>query len=241
MKIFVPLAVLACAALFASPRGAAGGAGAPAEAPVLLELFTSQGCSSCPPADHLLTQLGQDPQLAGRVIPLSFHVDYWNYIGWRDPFSAAAWSDRQDRYSEAFHLGRVYTPQLVINGRSECVGSDEAQVRRRIAEAAKLPPAGRLALQLDPATATAPTLKVKVDASLTGAKPAHDLEVWVALYETNLNTAVGRGENARRTLHNDYVVRRLVRAFTLPATAPATGAAPRSGVVTLAVDPAWKR
>jgi hypothetical protein len=246
MKTLAPFALLALLALAAVPRGAAGGADAPsspAASPVLVELFTSQGCSSCPPADRLLTQLGQDKELAGRVIPLSFHVDYWNYIGWRDPFSSADWSGRQNRYSEAFRLGRIYTPQMVVNGRSECVGSDVDGVRQRIVEALKTPPAGQVALRLDPASG-AGTVKVGVEASLTreakgadGLKPARGLDVWVALYETNLTTAVGRGENARRTLRNDYVVRRLVKAFSLPAT---PGAA-HSGAVALALDPAWKR
>jgi hypothetical protein len=203
---------------------------------VVVELFTSQGCSSCPPADRLLTQLGQDKELAGRVIPLSFHVDYWNSIGWRDPFSSADWSGRQSRYSEALKLGnRVYTPQAVINGKSECVGSEESEVRQRIAAALKAPADGRVALHLAPEAAT---VRASVDASMIGnASAARGLDVWVALYETNLSTAVGRGENAHRTLRNDYVVRRLVKAFTLPAT---PGAA-HSGAVALAIDPSWKR
>jgi hypothetical protein len=246
MSFALPLALAAGLALLAAPRGAAGGdrpasPAAPAGhvSPVVVELFTSQGCSSCPPADHLLTQLGEDRELAGRVIPLSFHVDYWNYIGWQDPFSSADWSSRQNHYSEAFRLGRVYTPQLVVNGRSECVGSEEGEVRRRIAEALQVPPAGRIALRLDPAPSASPgTVKVGVDASLAeGAKVERDLGVWVALYETNLSTPVGKGENARRTLRNDYVVRRLVRAFTLPAQPGSR----HSGEVALAIDPAWKR
>ena len=100
-------------------------AGDAAGGPVLLELFTSQGCSSCPPADRLLTRLAGDRKLAGQVIPLSFHVDYWDYIGWQDPFASPRWSERQRQYGRAFHSNRVYTPQLVINGRTECVGSQE--------------------------------------------------------------------------------------------------------------------
>jgi hypothetical protein len=233
MKSLILLTLLGLAALAlvaAAPPPAPAAAGA---SPVLVELFTSQGCSSCPPADRLLTQLGQDKELAGRVIPLSFHVDYWNYIGWRDPFSSADWSGRQTRYSEAFKLGRLYTPQVVVNGRSECVGSESDEVRQKIAEALKTPPAGKVALRLAP---EAGKVKAAVDASLT-TPPAHDVDVWVALYETNLTTAVGRGENARRTLRNDYVVRRLVKAFSLPAT---PGAA-HSGEVALALDPSWKR
>ena len=233
----IPLALAALAMVAAAPSPSTpSGTGGIATNPVVVELFTSQGCSSCPPADRLLTQLGQDRELAGRVIPLSFHVDYWNSIGWRDPFSSADWSGRQNRYSEAFKLGgRVYTPQAVINGKSECVGSEEGEVRQRIAAALKAPADGRVALRL---ALEAATVKASVDASLVGnASAARGFDVWVALYETNLTTAVGRGENAHRTLRNDYVVRRLVKAFTLPVT---PGAA-HSGEVALAIDPSWKR
>jgi len=250
MKALAPLVLLGFAGVaglgivtLGASRGAAGGDAPPSPTPpagpVVVELFTSQGCSSCPPADRLLTHLGEDKELAGRVIPLSFHVDYWNYIGWRDPFSSADWSRRQNRYSEAFRLGRVYTPQLVINGKSECVGSEADEVRRRIQEALRATPAGRVALHLDPVVSAAgASLKVGVDASLAGgAKVVRDLDLWVALFETDLSTPVGAGENARRTLRNDYVVRRLVRAFQLPAQPGSQ----RSGEVALALDPAWKR
>ena len=93
--------------------------------PVVVELFTSQGCSSCPPADALIREIAHDPALRGRVIPLAFHVDYWDQLGWRDPFSSAAYSARQADYaSKAFHGGDIYTPQMVVNGREALVGSN---------------------------------------------------------------------------------------------------------------------
>jgi hypothetical protein len=92
---------------------------APEASPIIIELFTSQGCSSCPPADRLLKRLAGDP----RVIPLSFHVDYWNYIGWTDPFSSKRWSERQQGYARAFRSNRIYTPQLVVSGRTGASGS----------------------------------------------------------------------------------------------------------------------
>src|SRR6185295_6297026 len=121
----------------ASASSASGDKSAPApaagssSAPIVVELFTSQGCSSCPPADRLLSTLRSDP----RVVPLAFHVDYWNYIGWTDPFSSARWSQRQQAYARAFASNRIYTPQLVVNGTSECVGSNEGEGRQRIAKA----------------------------------------------------------------------------------------------------------
>jgi hypothetical protein len=203
--------------------------------PVVVELFTSQGCSSCPPADRLLTRLGQDPKLAGRIIPLAFHVDYWDHIGWRDPFDSPRWSDRQKGYARAFRSDRIYTPQLVVGGRSECVGSEEREVSRRIAEALAAPPAGRVTLAVDPLTPDG-HLRVRVSAKMARAVAAGDLDLWVAVWETGLVTAVGAGENASRTLHNDYVVRRLEKALVLPGSAGAE----RSGEVVLGIDKRWK-
>jgi len=212
----------------AAPSESAGG-------PVVLELFTSQGCSSCPPADRLLSQLGSDPKLAGRVIPLAFHVDYWDHIGWRDPFDSARWSQRQQGYAKAFRSNRIYTPQLVVNGRTECVGSQPGEVRQRLSDALAAPSAGRVILAVDPPTADG-RLRVKVGAKLAKTVAKGDLDLWVAIWETGLVTEVGAGENARRTLHNDYVVRRLEKALVLPGTAGAE----RSGEIVLGVDKRWK-
>ncbi|HVT60287.1 MAG TPA: DUF1223 domain-containing protein [Thermoanaerobaculia bacterium] len=191
--------------------------------PVVVELFTSQGCSSCPPADRLLSRLPDDPRLAGKVIPLAFHVDYWNQIGWTDPFSARRWSERQEGYARAFRSSQVYTPQVVIGGRSECVGSREDQVRRGIADALAAEPAARVSLALAPPSPDGKlraTVAARLARAAAGAGPG-GLELWVALTESGLTTAVGAGENASRTLRNDHVVRRLEKAFTLPAAAGA--------------------
>jgi hypothetical protein len=199
----------------------------------VIELFTSQGCSSCPPADRLLSRLVQDPKLAGRVIPLAFHVDYWNHGGWNDPFSARSWSQRQEGYAHAFRRNRIYTPQLVVAGRDDVVGSDEAGVRRRIAEALAAEPAGQVTLAMDPPSPDG-RLKLKVGAKMVRAAGG-PLDLWVAVYETGLTTRVGAGENASRTLHDDFVVRRLEKALTLPGTAGAAD----SGELALAIDPRW--
>jgi hypothetical protein len=201
----------------------------PDSGPVVIELFTSQGCSSCPPADRLLSRLASDP----RVIPLSFHVDYWNYIGWTDPFSSKRWSERQQGYARAFRSNRIYTPQLVVSGRTGLNGSDEAGARKRIAEALAAEPAGRVTLALEPSR---DRLKVKVGAKLSRAVEG-PLDLWVAVYETGLTTKVGAGENSSATLHNDYVVRRLEKALTLPAAAGAAD----SGEVVLGLDKRWQR
>jgi hypothetical protein len=230
--LIVSLPVLTLAAAGAARLHGAGEmpAGTAGRGPVVVELFTSQGCSSCPPADRLLSRLQHDPRLAGRVAPLAFHVDYWNHLGWSDPFSSASWSRRQESYAQTWHSNRIYTPQLVVDGRTECVGSQEDEVLRRISQALAAEPAGRVTLTLSAAPAQGPAgssggagtaTRVVVTARLLRPAAGTGLDVWVALTESGLSTAVGAGENAAATLHDDHVVRRLVRAFTLPATAGA--------------------
>jgi hypothetical protein len=223
----------------AEPPPAAGAGAEPSQAassnhaaaPVVVELFTSQGCSTCPPADRLLSQLGSGAQ-AVQVIPLAFHVDYWNRQGWTDPFSSAEWSARQVKYGRALHVDNPYTPELVVGGRSECVGSKRDEVMRQIATAQAAEPAGKVSI--DTAAVTGSKLVVKVEARVE--RPAqHKLELWVALTQSGLTTAVGAGENKAATLHDDFVVRRLEKAFSLPGKPGAE----RSGEVKLAVDSGW--
>src|SRR5271155_289986 len=118
------LSALLCLALGIAPLHAG-------ERPIVVELFTSEGCSSCPPADALLAEL------AGRsdVLALSFHVDYWDRLGWKDPFSSPDATERQDRYSTLLHLATVYTPQIVVDGKWQAVGSDRSEVDRAFATA----------------------------------------------------------------------------------------------------------
>ena len=187
---------------------------ATARGPVIVELFTSQGCSSCPPADRLIGRLAREDGSAP-VIPLSFHVDYWNYIGWTDPFSSREWSQRQSDYAESFGSSRVYTPQVVINGHTELVGSNETRVRSAIAKASRTPAAGHLALDLRPGPASG-RLELEIAARVERAA-GECWSVMVAVVENDLETPVKRGENGGRTLHNTRVVRSLAEAFTVPA------------------------
>jgi hypothetical protein len=223
----------------------AAGASASGRGPVVVELFTSQGCSSCPPADRLLSRLQRDSRLAGTVIPLAFHVDYWNHLGWSDPFSSPRWSKRQESYAHAFGTNRVYTPQLVVGGRTECVGSQEREVMRRIKEALAAEPAGQVSLPAAPAAGTPAAVPsdggegsalVTVSARLLRPVGGPGPDVWVALTESGLSTAVGAGENASATLRNDHVVRCLVKAFTLPPTAGAES----SAEVALPLEKTWQ-
>ena len=198
-------------------------------AAVLLELFTSQGCSSCPPADELLRALSRDAALEGKIIPLSFHVDYWNRIGWQDPFSSADWSRRQKEYAAAFRQGRVYTPQLVINGRAELVGSDERAIRREIARQIAL--SSKVHLWFDVARQSGGyTVTVRTEAP---AELRDRLAIYAVTYENELVTKVGRGENGGRTLRNDFVVRAFREVAGGRATLPA---GPADGIVVFAQD-----
>jgi hypothetical protein len=258
--VAVALAAVALAVAAMGAGGVRGREAAPepgkaaGQGPVVVELFTSQGCSSCPPADRLLSRLKRDPRLAGAVIPLAFHVDYWNHQGWSDPFSSSLWSQRQEGYAHAFRSNRIYTPQLVVNGRTECVGSSEIEVMRRIREALAAAPAGVVSLAGQGA-AGGGDARLTVTARLLRPVPGSGVDVWVALTESGLTTAVGAGENATATLHDDQVVRRLVKAFSLPSTAAAAGTAGANGIagakgtggearsaeVTLPVDGKWNR
>jgi hypothetical protein len=169
--------------------------------PVLVELFTSEGCSSCPPADALLMDLDQRQPVAGaEVVALGEHVDYWNGLGWKDRFSSADYTQRQDRYAKHFRLSSGYTPQMVINGRTEFVGNDTARATAAIAGAVQRRDA-------QPAIAIAASGNA-VDVSISNAGP-HTLDVLLAITESDLSTQVGRGENHGRLLRHTAVVRDL--------------------------------
>jgi hypothetical protein len=166
----------------------------------VVELFTSEGCSSCPPADRLLSDLVAAARRDGRrVYPLSFHVDYWDRLGWRDPWGDPEHARRQSRY--AGPLQPRYTPQMVVNGGESFVGSDRARAERSIAAALARRAAGTLRVRV----AAAENGHVRVRWEATAAP--QDAELHAALIERGLESRVGRGENAGRTLTHDNVVR----------------------------------
>lgn len=179
------------------------------EGPVVLELFTSQGCSSCPPADEILSELSKDPSWKDKVIPLAFHVDYWNYLGWKDRFSDHRWTQRQGDYVEAMGGSTLYTPQAVVHGQADVVGSKFRQVKSAIAVQLKNKKSHQVAIQFVDVDVELDALRGRI--KLSGHVPATSSPYFVvgAVYETGLSTPIGRGENAGRTLSNDYVVREL--------------------------------
>ena len=196
-SIVVAIVVAVAVVLLAQPRRLGS-------APVVVELFTSQGCSSCPPADALLRRIANDPDLRGRVIPLAFHVDYWNHLGWRDPFSQRAWSQRQGDYVRALHLQAAYTPQIVVNGAREMVGSSSGAVYRAIEEESRREGEGKVTLTRDGG-----------DVIVRAESPRANVDVLLVVFENGATTKVASGENGGRTLANDGIVRRLDRVATL--------------------------
>jgi len=184
-----------------APRSAAA-----ATTPVLVELFTSEGCSDCPPADAVLARLIAEQPIAGaEVIGLSEHVDYWDRLGWKDRFSSAALTNRQQVYGSQFNLESVYTPQMVVDGRAQFVGSD-ARAARTAIERAVASPHATVALTLDTASDRAVAAAVTV-AGVPKPGKGDRADVHVAVIEDQLSTQVMRGENRGRTLAHTAVVR----------------------------------
>ncbi|MBZ5524574.1 MAG: DUF1223 domain-containing protein [Acidobacteriia bacterium] len=169
---------------------------------VVVELFTSESCSSCPPADDLLGRLRGAPAAGGaEVIPLEFHVDYWNHLGWQDRFSSSAFTSRQEMYATRFRLDGPYTPQMVVDGGQEFIGSSSREAREAIARAVVRPEEAEVQLSFS----AAGKLSVRVKGLIPGAAG----EVMLAVTEDNLSTSVGGGENSGHVLHHAAVVREL--------------------------------
>lgn len=205
--------------------------------PVVVELFTSEGCSSCPPADTLLARLSEG-QVSGNVqlIALEEHVDYWNDLGWTDPFSSRDWTSRQYDYARALGNGNAYTPQMVVDGTVEFVGSRTQQARESILRAAgktKIP----VVLSLGNADGTGKgNFSAKVG-KLEGTTKGDTAEVWLALTETGLHSSVTRGENAGEELRHAAVVRSMRKIGEAKADSETSFA----GDVSVPLQKEWKR
>lgn len=179
----------------------------------LLELFTSEGCSSCPPADRLLSELRAAGSRAGEVVPLALHVDYWDYIGWQDAFAQPEFAVRQRQ--QAVQAGKpvVYTPQFFVQGKpygaTPAARALQADLERLHGQAAR----ADLALNIGPTNGG--SLPLKIDARLRDSPAGARFGLFVALYENGLTTRVAAGENRGRTLHHDFVVRQWAAPKTL--------------------------
>lgn len=174
----------------------------PAAQPVVvLELFTSQGCSSCPPADRALQEFTEKAARAGQAVyGLSFHVDYWNRLGWQDPFSSKLFTDRQRQYDHALN-SQTYTPQLVINGRQDVIGGQRAKIEQAIQTIQQQPASAFVGVD---GSVARDGKQVNIKYELSAAGP---YRVNIAVVQKEARTAVGNGENGGRTLVNTNVVR----------------------------------
>jgi hypothetical protein len=165
----------------------------------VLELFTSEGCSSCPPADELLARIQKETQRKA-VYVLVYHVDYWDRQGWKDAFSSAEFSNRQMQYSHWLSVSPVYTPQVVINGKAEFVGSNESAIRQAISGQLAASPNATLALQIHPDKEKL-TMQYQVSNAVEGSR------LLIVLLQKTAQSKVSRGENAGRTLSHVQIVR----------------------------------
>jgi hypothetical protein len=184
------------------------GAAQPApRVPVVVELFTSEGCSSCPPADVVLSRLAREQPVPGaQIIALGMHVTYWDQLGWKDQASLEEATRRQQDYGRQFGEDRVYTPQAVVDGARELVGSDRAGLERAIAAAATQPHA-QVTLAVQTGADGVPVARVAIAAVPRGI--TERLRTLVLVTEDGVTSVVKRGENHGRTLEHDAVVRRL--------------------------------
>ncbi len=219
----VGLGVLALSLAITMQAKAQGTTSADAPA-VLVELFTSEGCSSCPPADELLREVNRQKSSQGQlIIGLSEHVTYWNQLGWKDPFSAEEFTVRQNEYSHRFHTEGPYTPQMVVNGREQFVGSDRAGLRAALKQESTRQQA-RLSLS---------EVKVEGDRlsfgySVQGVAAGKALLVMAAVVDDSDQSSVQRGENAGRSLEHVFVVRTLVQVVSVSRDEAKTGSLPYS-------------
>ena len=176
----------------------------------VMELFTSEGCSSCPPAERLLSRYADMGSYQGvSILALAFHVDYWDYLGWRDSFSSSAFSDRQRMYAESMQLSGVYTPQILINGTTQLVGSDENSLREGLHNIS----AGRRQMNFSDLKLSNDDKEKKVIYTIKG--DVKDCQINIAIVTPKVSVNIRRGENRGKLLTHTNVVRKLLTAEAL--------------------------
>jgi hypothetical protein len=185
---------------------------------VLVELFTSEGCSDCPPADALLRQIeGKQTELGQLIVGISEHVTYWNQLGWSDPFSSDSYTERQSAYRQRFNLDSVYTPQMVINGEAQIVGSDRSGLLRAIREEQKPQP---ISIHINAVSVHDRSLILQF--SIAGNLPSAGADLFAAITDDNSKSSVTRGENSGRTLSHVSVARSITRIAKVSSQAEQT-------------------
>jgi hypothetical protein len=214
ISVIVILSIGAWTLVFAPQRLHGGDAGSDVRTPVLVELFTSEGCSSCPPADKFLQTLDGQPIQVAEMIVLSEHVDYWNHIGWKDPYSASFYSQRQSAYAKRFGLDSVYTPQMVVDGTSEFVGSNSGQADRAFRKALGAP---KILIHLSSiSTDASNTLHAHLETgTLDSSFGSREAEVYVAVALNRAESQVSAGENSGHKLTHVSVVKSLTKIGVL--------------------------
>lgn len=216
MKIFLPslIATVVVVLIVVAPRRAEPANQAEARTPVLVELFTSEGCSGCPPADRFLQKLDQQPQPGAEMIVLGEHVDYWNHIGWKDRFSSHLFSERQSIYAKRFGLESVYTPEMVVDGSSEFVGSDQEKANHVFQSAAGAP---KIPIQLSSVSFDQQhTMRAHIETgTLDNSYGVSGAEAYIAVALNHAQSQVSAGENAGHQLTHVAIVRSFVKVAEL--------------------------
>jgi len=210
------LAFLLSMFFFASVQAAGCAAESGPHTAALVELYTSQGCSSCPPADRWLSSLGARGYAPGRVVPIALHVDYWDYIGWKDPYAKREFSLRQRKLTQLQRMALVYTPQVMLQGRDFRAWSGPA-FDEAVSRINARPAAATIKLRI--AALDAGGMRVSTLAKVHDAGRRADAALYLAAYESRLENRVTAGENRGRTLRHDYVVLEWQGPFALSAGA----------------------
>lgn len=196
----------------------------------LVELYTSEGCSSCPPADQWLTRLKAQGNQFGNIVPMALHVDYWDYIGWKDTFANPAFARRQREMAALGNARGVYTPQIAINGQDTRSWLSESRFKNEIASINRMPAKAEIRLAVN--TQTAKSVQVSTNIKTSEAGP---LVYYLALQENNLQSTVNAGENRGELLRHDYVVRQWLGPFKVSADGKI------SANHEIQLQPAWKQ
>lgn len=196
----------------------------------LVELYTSEGCSSCPPADQWLTRLKTQGNQFGNIVPIALHVDYWDYIGWKDNFANPAFAKRQREMAALGHARGVYTPQIAINGQDTRSWLSDSRFKSEIASINRMPAKAEIRLAVN--STTAKSLQISTNIQTSEAGP---LVYYLALQENNLQSTVNAGENRGELLRHDYVVRQWLGPFKVGAEGKI------SASHEIPLQPAWKQ
>ena len=199
----------------------------------LLELYTSEGCSSCPPADRWISSLAAKGYDSSKVVPLAFHVDYWDYIGWKDRYAKASYSERQRKVNALAGSTFVYTPQITLNGRDLRGWAQQSRFNDALDTARNK--AARASINIG-ITNTGDKANVEVSTSTAKEEDAKHVDAYIAIYENKLKSEVNAGENSGRQLRHDYVVRELYGPYRLDEATATDGKLQQS----FALGPQWK-